>query len=57
VKYAFADTRSSKRFLIAKPDDKTTPQQAAQKVLEKFLPRAFRRQVSPNEISEYMFLV
>ena len=56
VKYAFADTRSSQRFLIAAPDENTTPTEAARKILEKFLPRAFRRQASPNEVSEYLDL-
>ncbi|MDA7505329.1 DUF1592 domain-containing protein [bacterium] len=56
VKYAFADTRSSQRFLIAVPDENTTPPEAARKILEKFLPRAFRRQASPNEVSEYLDL-
>jgi hypothetical protein len=56
VKYAFADTRSSQRFLIAIPDENTTPPEAARKILEKFLPRAFRRQASPDEISEYLDL-
>jgi len=56
VKYAFADTRSSQRFLIAAPDENTTPREAARKILEKFLPRAFRRQASPDEISEYLDL-
>ncbi|MDB4705972.1 DUF1592 domain-containing protein [Verrucomicrobia bacterium] len=56
VKYAFADTRSSQRFLIAIPGENTTPPEAARKILEKFLPRAFRRQASPDEISEYLDL-
>ena len=56
VKYAFADTRSSQRFLIAAPDENTTPREAARKILEKFLPRAFRRQASLDEISEYLDL-
>ena len=56
VKYAFADTRSSQRFLIAIPDENTTPPEAARKILEEFLPRAFRRQASPDEISEYLDL-
>lgn len=56
VKYAFADTRSSKRFLIAQPNENTSPQEAARVVLNKFLPRAFRRPVTTQEINEYMTL-
>ncbi len=56
VKYAFADTRSSKRFLVAEPNEKTTPQQAAKQILEKFLPRAFRRPATAEEMNEYISL-
>ena len=56
VEYAFADTRSNKRFLIAQPDDTTSAQEAAQKILSQFLPRAFRRPVSEEETQEYQEL-
>jgi len=56
VEYGFADTRSSRRFLIAQPDENTTPAEAARKVLERFLPNAFRRPVSDEEMGEYMGL-
>ena len=56
VGYGFADTRSSRRFLIAQPDENTTPNEAARKVLDRFLPNAFRRPVSDEETGEYMDL-
>jgi hypothetical protein len=56
VKYAFADTRSSQRFLIAEPGETVTPQEAAKKILIQFLPRAFRRSVTQEEMDEYMAL-
>ncbi|MCH1502796.1 MAG: DUF1588 domain-containing protein [Verrucomicrobiales bacterium] len=56
VEYAFADTRSNETFLIAQPDDRTTPQEAAGKILERFLPRAFRRPVTEEELREYLTL-
>ena len=56
VEYAFADTRSLRRFLIAEPDEKTPPEVAARRVIEAFLPRAFRRSVPESEILEYLAL-
>ena len=56
VEYAFADTRSNEQFLIAQPDDDTTPQEATRKILERFLPRAFRRPVSEEELDDYLAL-
>lgn len=56
VEYGFADTRSNRRFLIAKPDESTTPQEAASQILNRFLPRAFRRPVTEAEFEEYLNL-
>ena len=56
VEYAFADTRSLRRFLVAKPDEKTPPEVAARRVIEAFLPRAFRRSIPESEILEYLAL-
>jgi hypothetical protein len=56
VEYGFSDTRSNRRFLIARPDEETTPQEAATQILEKFLPRAFRRPVNDDEFQEYFRL-
>jgi hypothetical protein len=56
VEYGFSDTRSNQRFLIAQPNEETTPQEAASKVLQTFLPRAFRRLVTEEEFQEYFQL-
>jgi len=56
VEYAFADTRSLRRFLVAEPDEKTSPEVAARRVIEAFLPRAFRRSIPESEILEYLAL-
>ena len=53
VEYGFADTRSNRRFLTAQPSDTLSPQAAADDILESFLPRAFRRPVSPEEHQAY----
>ncbi len=54
VEYAFADPRSLRRFLVAEPDEKTSPEVAARRVIEDFLPRAFRRSIPESEILEYL---
>jgi hypothetical protein len=54
--YGAKDPRSRAAFLIAQPGPETTPEQAAQKILERFLPRAFRRPAAPGEFEEYMAL-
>ncbi len=56
VEYAFADPRSLRRFLVAEPDKKTSPEVAARRVIENFLPRAFRRSIPESEILEYLAL-
>ncbi len=56
IDYAFADTRAHRAFLIARPDAETTPQQAAERVLERFLPRAFRRPLTEEELQTYLEL-
>ncbi len=56
VEYAFADTRSLQRFLVSEPDEKTSPEVAARRVIEAFLPRAFRRSIPESEILEYLSL-
>lgn len=54
--YAMKDPRSTAVFLTAKPDKDHTPEQAGRKVLEAFLPRAFRRPATPVEIEKYYAL-
>ena len=56
VEYAFADPRSLRRFLVAEPDEKTSPEVAARRVIEDFLPRAFRRSIPESETLEYLAL-
>ena len=56
VEYAFADPRSLRRFLVAEPDEKTSTEVAARRVIEDFLPRAFRRSIPESEILEYLAL-
>lgn len=53
LEYGSKDPRSRARFLIAEPGDKFTAEQAGRKVLEAFLPRAFRRPAQPEEIEKY----
>ena len=56
VEYGFADTRSNRRFLIAHPDENTTPHEAAGTILDQFIPRAFRRPATEEEREEYQTL-
>lgn len=54
--YGAKDPRSRARFLIAEPGDKLTAHEAGRKVLDAFLPRAFRRPAKPEEIDRYFAL-
>ncbi len=54
--YGAKDPRSRARFLVGEPDATTEPDQAARKVLEAFLPRAFRRPAKPEEVERYLGL-
>lgn len=54
--YAMADPKSREVFLTATPSDKVTPMDAAKKVIDDFLPRAFRRPVDKGEAAKYMGL-
>ncbi|HYP12644.1 MAG TPA: DUF1592 domain-containing protein [Bryobacteraceae bacterium] len=56
LEYASKEPRARSRFIIAEPDEKTTPSAAAAKVLGAFLPRAFRRPVQETEIAKYVTL-
>lgn len=56
LEYAFADTKSRSVFLVAEPGPDSTPEQAARKVLDRFLSRAFRRPVAPSETDRYVGL-
>lgn len=54
--YAAKDPRSRAKFLIAAPGPGVTPDQAARKILEEFLPRAFRRPVGEDDLLVYLGL-
>lgn len=54
LSHAFNDPQSRKRLLVVEPNEDRSPEQAAKSILEKFLPRAFRRAVDPSEVAEYM---
>lgn len=54
--HALKDPRDRKQILVAEPDDKRSPQEAARIVLSKFLPRAFRRPVDDAEVEQYVQL-
>jgi mono/diheme cytochrome c family protein len=54
--YGAKDPRSRKSFLIAEPDQNTPPEEAARKVLEAFVPRAFRRPAKTGEVDRYLNL-
>ena len=54
--YGVKDPKSRAGFLIAEPGSGVTEDQAAQKVLAAFLPRAFRRPVTDPETGRYMDL-
>ncbi len=56
VEAAAKDTDSRKAFLIAEPGKDLTPPDAARKVLEAFVPRAFRRPARPGEAEKYLAL-
>jgi hypothetical protein len=56
LSYGASDPRSRRRFLISEPGDGVTPEQAARRILEGFLPRAFRRPAREGEVERYLEL-
>ncbi len=56
IQHALKDPDDYERLIVVAPSDSLSPNQAARTVLEKFLPRAFRRAVGENEIGEYLQL-
>ncbi|MCS7023588.1 MAG: DUF1592 domain-containing protein [Bryobacteraceae bacterium] len=52
--YGSKDPRSRARFLIAEPSAQVPPEAAARKILEAFLPRAFRRPAQLGEIEKFL---
>lgn len=56
LEYAFKDPRSKGAFLTARPGAELSADAAARQVLERFLPRAYRRPVKPQELERAMAL-
>jgi hypothetical protein len=56
LSYAARDPKARSKFLIVEPDGKITPDEAARKILEAFVPRAFRRPATPAEVNRYLTL-
>ena len=48
---------SHQQLIFTRPDDKQTVEQAATKILQAFMPRAFRRPVDDNEVQRLVKLV
>ncbi|OYP36803.1 DUF1592 domain-containing protein [Rhodopirellula sp. MGV] len=54
LSHAFNDPGSRRRIVVSEPNAERSPKDAARAVLEKFLPRAFRRGVEEVEVNEYV---
>jgi hypothetical protein len=54
--FAAKEYKSRTRILVAKPGNGVTPEAAARQILQKFLPRAFRRPVEEAELTSYLTL-
>lgn len=54
--FAAKEYKSRARILIAAPGGGISPDQAARRILEAFLPRAFRRPVEASDLEPYMAL-
>jgi len=54
--HALRDPGTRRRILVALPDAKQSAEQAAEKILTTFLPRAFRRPVGDDEVAQYLQL-
>jgi hypothetical protein len=53
---AAKEYKSRERILVARPGNGVSPEQAAREILQAFLPRAFRRPVTPEDVAEYLTL-
>ncbi|HJZ96259.1 MAG TPA: DUF1592 domain-containing protein [Candidatus Solibacter sp.] len=56
LEYGAKDPKSRRAFLISEPSGSTTPEEAARKTLEAFVPRAFRRPAKSGEVERYLNL-
>lgn len=54
IEYGLKDAKSRARFITAEPSDKLKAEDAAHHVLVHFLPRAFRRPATPEEVERYL---
>lgn len=54
--FAGREFKSRYKILVAKPGPGVTPQQAARRIFQNFLPRAFRRPVTEADILPYLAL-
>src|SRR5260370_9878373 len=53
---AAKEYKSREKILVARPGNGVSPEQAAREILKAFLPRAFRRPVTQEDIAEYLTL-
>lgn len=54
--FAGREFKSRYKILVAKPGNGVTPQQAARRIFQNFLPRAFRRPVTEADVAPYLAL-
>lgn len=54
IEYGLKDAKSRARFITAEPSDKLSAENAAHDVIVHFLPRAFRRPATPDEVERYL---
>src|SRR5262245_32514920 len=52
--FAARDSKAHAKYLIAKPGEGLSPDQAARRIFEGFLPRAFRRPLRPGDAEPYL---
>ena len=53
---AAKEYKSREKILVARPGNGVSPEQAAREILKVFLPRAFRRPVTQEDVAEYLTL-
>ena len=56
LEFASTDAKARARFLVSKPGPTVPEKEAARKILQTFLPRAFRRPVPDGELAPYFAL-
>lgn len=54
IEYGLKDAKSRARFITAEPSEKLKAEDAAHHILVHFLPRAFRRPATPDEVQRYL---